>query len=117
MPATTAPPEPAAPTAKHFDLPWIQNSSDIETADAESISCYSHGFYPLEVDEANAEFICRVANSHAQLVEALREYVKAQGRMLERWADADDAAKVVLWNNLHACEDAGRAALALAGQR
>lgn len=42
---------------------------------------------------------------------ALRAYLNAQCRMLERWAEVDDAVKRELWQALHACEEAGRAAL------
>jgi hypothetical protein len=31
--------------------------------------------------------------------------------MLERWAEGDEAVKRELWQALHACEEAGRAAL------
>jgi hypothetical protein len=47
------------------------------------------------------------------LANALREYVKAQGRMLDKWADGDENVKRDLWQNLHACEEAGRKALAI----
>ena len=47
----------------------------------------------------------------AELEQALRAYVLAQGRMLDRWADGDDAVKQRLWKDLHACEEAGRAAI------
>lgn len=42
---------------------------------------------------------------------ALRAYLNAQCRMLERWAEGDEAVKRELWQALHACEEAGRAAL------
>ncbi len=47
-----------------------------------------------------------------KMEQALRAYVLAQGRMLDRWADGDDNVKRYLWKNLHACEDAARKALA-----
>ena len=46
-----------------------------------------------------------------RLRNALRAYVKAQSRMLERWAESDDAVKAKLWADLHLCEEPGRAAL------
>jgi hypothetical protein len=47
----------------------------------------------------------------AQLREALTGYVKAQSRMLERWADADLDVRRQLWQELHVCEYTGRTAL------
>jgi hypothetical protein len=47
----------------------------------------------------------------AKLVTALRAYVYAQSRMLEKWAEGNDVLRRDLWRNLHDCEDAGRAAL------
>lgn len=41
---------------------------------------------------------------------ALRAYIKAQSRMLERWADGDENVKRDLWQALHACEGTGRRA-------
>ena len=45
-----------------------------------------------------------------RLREALDAYVKAQGRMLDKWSEGDKAVKKQLWQNLHKCEEAGRAA-------
>lgn len=42
---------------------------------------------------------------------ALRAYLYAQRRMLEKWAEGSDELKTGLWRNLHACEDAAVAAL------
>lgn len=36
---------------------------------------------------------------------ALKAYVKAQRRMLERWSEANEAKRNELWRELHACED------------
>ena len=48
----------------------------------------------------------------AELVEtALRDYVLAQSRMSERWAESDKAVKHQLWRDLHVCEALGREAL------
>jgi hypothetical protein len=47
-----------------------------------------------------------------ELRTALEAYVKAQGRMLDRWAEGDSAVKADLWKALHDCEEAGRKALA-----
>jgi hypothetical protein len=47
-----------------------------------------------------------------ELRTALEAYVKAQGRMLDRWAEGDSAVKADLWKALHECEEAGRKALA-----
>ena len=41
----------------------------------------------------------------ARLRTALRAYIHAQRRMLEKWADGDAAVKQRLWQDLHACED------------
>lgn len=46
------------------------------------------------------------------LTAALSAYVKAQSRMLDKWAEGDEAVKQSLWRDLHNCEEAGRAALA-----
>jgi hypothetical protein len=43
--------------------------------------------------------------------EALQAYVNAQSRMLAKWADGSLDLKNQLWRDLHACEEAGRAAL------
>lgn len=40
----------------------------------------------------------------AEFALALKAYRKAQRRMLEKWADGDDAVKADLWRNLHACD-------------
>lgn len=42
---------------------------------------------------------------------ALRDYVLAQSRMSERWADSDKAVRHLLWRDLHVCEAGGREAL------
>lgn len=51
---------------------------------------------------------CRSLN----LSNALRAYLSAQRRMLDRWADGDVLVKNELWRALHACEVAAVAALA-----
>jgi hypothetical protein len=48
---------------------------------------------------------------YGQMRAALAAYVKAQSRMLEKWADGDENVKRDLWRDLHACENAGRAVL------
>jgi len=48
------------------------------------------------------------------LAAALDAYVKAQSRMLEKWSHADPFSRQRLWRDLHACEEAGRAALSAA---
>ena len=40
---------------------------------------------------------------------ALLAYRLAQGRMLEDWAEGDEAVKRRLWQELHACEEAAEA--------
>lgn len=42
---------------------------------------------------------------------ALRSYVVAQGRMLNRWSEGDDRVKADLWKDLHACEHLAREVL------
>lgn len=37
-------------------------------------------------------------------IEALKAYRKAQGRMLDNWAEGDAVVKNSLWKNLHACQ-------------
>lgn len=57
----------------------------------------------VKVDQLQAE--------NARLREALRAYIKAQGRMLTRWAEADEGVKKQLWRDLHMCEAPARDAL------
>lgn len=60
----------------------------------------------------DAEPWCTLTNATAaKVVSALVEYRKAQRRMLERWADGDEAVKKELWRALHDCEPAANAAL------
>jgi hypothetical protein len=56
----------------------------------------------------------RIFDAAPALLEALRAYVVAQSRLMDRWAEGDAAVRVELWNSLHACEAAGRAAIAAA---
>lgn len=62
-------------------------------------------------------FLASCADSEAQrrrsteTENALRAYLKAQRRMLEKWAEGSDELKTALWRDLHACEDAAVAAL------
>ncbi len=42
---------------------------------------------------------------------ALVAYRTAQRRMLERWADGDEAVRRELWQDLHACEELANAVL------
>ncbi len=44
----------------------------------------------------------------ARLREVLRDYVQAQSRMLEGWAEGDEAVKQTLWRNLHELESGAR---------
>lgn len=46
-----------------------------------------------------------------QIEDALRAYLKAQRRMLDKWADGDENVKRDLWRDLHACEVAAESAL------
>lgn len=46
-----------------------------------------------------------------ELVKCLWAYVRAQGRMRDRWSESDEAVKNELWKNLHSCEDAAREVL------
>lgn len=53
------------------------------------------------------------ALTYAALLRAVERYVREQGRMLDGWADSDDARKQELWQKLHACEEPARQALAM----
>ena len=52
-----------------------------------------------------------LAKANVLLLEALQDYVKAQGRMRDKWAEGDEHVKTDLWRALHACEDKARAAI------
>ncbi len=39
-----------------------------------------------------------------RLRETLRSYIQAQSRMLDAWAEGDEAVKQTLWRNLHELE-------------
>ena len=69
-------------------------------------------------DERELERVIAIRESHdlhadntrlrAELAEArtaLQGYVRAQRRILERWAESDDAVKARLWSSLHMCEN------------
>lgn len=47
----------------------------------------------------------------ARAVEALWKYRSAQRRMLDKWADGDNAVKTELWRGLHDCEKLADAVL------
>ena len=47
----------------------------------------------------------------AELENALRPYVLAQSRMLDRWSEGDDNVRARLWADLHLCEENGRKVL------
>ena len=75
----------------------------------------------MDVDEAleaittalnEAEKAIHTLRTTAELAyPSLRDYVLAQSRMADRWAEADDAVKRQLWKDLHFCEAGGREAL------
>ncbi len=48
------------------------------------------------------------------LRETLRQYVVTSSRMLDRWADGDEAVKQQLWHELHEMELGARDLLAAA---
>jgi hypothetical protein len=60
----------------------------------------------------NTEYLCvrEVSKEDAEVgerpsaIQCLEAYVKAQGRMLDRWSEAHSLEKKELWNALHACE-------------
>lgn len=49
-----------------------------------------------------------------EIVDALKAYRAAQRRMLDKWADGDEAVKRGLWQRLHECEAAADSALSKA---
>lgn len=53
----------------------------------------------------------RLIAASKELLAALQQYRLAQGRLLERWADGDEAVRDELWSNLHDCETAADAAI------
>lgn len=79
-------------------------------AENERLSQERAGFFK------DADFYSRAAEGQRARAEAaevaLAAYLKAQRRMLDKWADGDDAVKNQLWRDLHACELAAAAALA-----
>jgi len=56
-----------------------------------------------EVTEANANRIVigALLTRNREVEAAAWELVRAQGRMLEKWADGDDSVKAQLWKDLH----------------
>ncbi len=50
----------------------------------------------------------------SDLRRALKAYILAQSRMLDKWAFGDKAVRKDLWKNLHACEEPARDALEVA---
>lgn len=61
-----------------------------------------------------SELVAANDNAHDQITrlrESLDEYLTAQSRMADRWADGDPALKSELWRDLHACENPARAIL------
>jgi len=54
--------------------------------------------------------------SRNDLAAMLRKYLLAQSRMLDNWADGDDAVKAELWRSLHSLEDEARETLASLSQ-
>ena len=59
-----------------------------------------------------ADNVRQLERDRAELIEALRQYMLAQSRMRDKWAEGDDAVKNDLWRNLHALEDGARDLLA-----
>lgn len=47
----------------------------------------------------------------SSLLFAFRQFLHAQERMLNKWAECDEAGKTQLWRDLHAKADAARLAL------
>ena len=94
----------------HSPLPWSVDYSDplssaigsIESGDGWSVATIWNDIHELPARE-NAEFICRACNSHAALVEALKEcsfrlaaLVAASGDFSDVNAKALDAATAAL---------------------
>lgn len=112
----TAKAEPVAymythPAFKAY-LVTVENRWQMENWDKEytETSLYDHAAPAAQIpDDSDVQRMMRLL----QLRDALKNYVKAQSRMLEKWADGDENVKQDLWRNLHACEQAGRAALDL----
>lgn len=62
-------------------------------------------------EQEDARLMAWGATEIENLRAALRAYVHAQRRMLEKWADGDAAVKQRLWQDLHACEEPAAAVL------
>lgn len=77
--------------------------------DAYDKFCDRHGAQLAEIVTEKDRLTKRVG----ELELALNEYVKAQGKMRDDWAEGDDITKKSLWKNLHACEQKARELLAL----
>lgn len=96
--------------SEHTPTPWKLDDGSIMTEAGQIIAdLWNPG---ARNPQGNGEFIVLACNQHDELVAALKAYRLAQGRMLDRWSDADQALKKELWSNLHACEDAAMAVLA-----
>ena len=67
----------------------------------------AHNRMVIDWTAAIAERDARIA----ELENALRPYVLAQSRMLDRWSEGDDNVRARLWADLHLCEENGRKVL------
>lgn len=105
--------EPSART-QHTPGPWRVNDHDHDEQ-CLYIESESDAIATVFTDNSkSAHQNARLIAAAPDLLEALTAYVRAQGRMLDKWADGDDAVKTGLWRELHACEETARAALAKA---
>jgi hypothetical protein len=100
--------------------PWFLEGNWEADSDREIggwLSCFPPAGVPLfEMTPVCGEREVIVASAHLiaagpALFDALAAYVKAQGRMLEMWAEGNLDVKNRLWRDLHACEEAARTAL------
>lgn len=89
---------------------WINDPESPEEKGADVFKRLAKAVTKLDKENATLR-------ATTELVErALRDYVLAQSRMADdKWSEGDDGVKRQLWKNLHACEDAGREALAALG--
>lgn len=95
---------------KHTPCPWETDGVEISGPRGEHIGSALDGLVGLDECAANAAFIVRAVNCHADLVAALRSIADKAGEM----ADSPDTAQRGLWQG---CAEEARAALATAEPR
>jgi len=83
----------------------LQSKNDMIRQQAEDIGTMGAGIIALEIENSTLRTTAEVVET------ALSDYVLAQSRMVEGWAEGGEAVKRKLWQDLHFCEALGREAL------